>query len=83
MRKKKWYKPKINTNIYATGLPQDIKEEEVVEFFSKAGIIRLDFYTGEKRIKIYKDQDGGTKGDVLVSYQRPESVELALEILDQ
>ena len=54
-----------------------------MEFFSKAGIIRLDFYTGEKRVKIYKDQNDKPKGDALISYQRPESVELAIEILDQ
>ena len=54
-KKKKWYTPKINTNIYARGLPGDIDIDLMDEFFSKAGIIRLDFKTGEKKIKLYKD----------------------------
>lgn len=67
------------------------------EFFSKAGIIRLDFKTGEKKIKIYTDDQGNPKGDGLVSYQRPESkpaypmivltsttgVELAVDLLNE
>jgi len=44
--------------------------------------IKKDPETALPKIKIYKAQDGGTKGDALVSYFREESVEIALKILD-
>ena len=40
-KKQKWYTPRINTNIYVTGLPPEITEEQMSEFFIKAGVIRL------------------------------------------
>jgi len=33
--KKKWYKAKINTNIYIQGLPDDITHEELIDHFGK------------------------------------------------
>lgn len=45
-RKKNWYDPRINSCIYVQGLPLDITRNEVVDFFSKAGVIRLDTDTG-------------------------------------
>ena len=37
----------MNSSIYIQGLPLDITKEEMSEFFSKAGLIRLDPFTGE------------------------------------
>lgn len=81
-RKKKWYKPKKNSSVYITNLPKDVTKEEILEFFKKAGSIRLDFTTGEEKIKIYEDAEGKRKGDGLVTYEQIESVEIALEQLD-
>jgi HIV Tat-specific factor 1 len=37
---------------------------------------------GEPKIKIYRDEEGQAKGDALVTYYRPESVSLAIQLLD-
>jgi HIV Tat-specific factor 1 len=38
--------------------------------------------SGLPRIKLYTDESGNLKGDALVVYFRPESVQLAVQILD-
>jgi len=63
-------------------LPEDVTEEEVVEFFSKCGLIKKDPETANPKIKIYRDDSGIAKGDGLVCYYRAESVDLAFKILD-
>ncbi|GAB4855904.1 hypothetical protein Ancab_024544 [Ancistrocladus abbreviatus] len=35
-----WFELKVNTHVYVTGLPDDVTAEEVVEVFSKCGIIK-------------------------------------------
>lgn len=57
-KRKLWYTPRINTNIYIKGLPEDITEEEMAEFFGKAGIIRINQQTLKPTIKIYRSEDG-------------------------
>jgi RNA recognition motif-containing protein len=81
--------------IYVTGLPPDTNEEEVAKFCSKVGIIDLDPETQKPKAKVYrhhtdtKDESGNTiqagtcKGDASIGYARPESVELALQVLDE
>jgi len=81
-KKKKAFKNKDHTNIYVTGLPSDITLQEVVDFFSKCGLIKKDPETAESKIKLYKDEQGNLKGDALISYYRKESVDLALQLLD-
>ena len=81
--KKKWYKAKINSNIYITGLPKDITVEELEENFAKCGAIRMDPNTGGNKIKIYQNEDGTVKGDALISFERLESVETAIEMLHE
>ena len=81
-KRAKWYCPKVNTNVYISGLPATITEARVAEFFSKAGIIRLDKFTGEPKVKLYKDESGQPKGDALVSYAKEESVLLAITWLN-
>ncbi len=63
-------------NVYVTGLPEDVTVEEAHDFFKRAGLIKLDEYN-KPRIKLYRHQDGRLKGDGVVFYVRPESVELA------
>lgn len=74
--------------VYVTGLPQDTNEDEVAKYFSKVGILDLDPETQKPKVKLYRMKNGDgnkpglLKGDASVCYARPESVELALQILD-
>ena len=60
----------------------DVTVAEIAEYFSKCGMIAEDA-TGQKRVKMYYDEDGRFKGDALVTYFKPESVPLALQMLDE
>ena len=81
-KKAKWYSPRVNTNVYISGLPLTVTPARLAEFFTKAGIIRLDKFSGEPKVKIYKDESGQPKGDALVSYVKEESVVLAITWLN-
>ena len=74
---------KINTNVFIQGLPLDTTAARLVEHFSKCGLIRRDQLTDEPCVKLYKDSaTGAPKGEGLVSYEKEESVEMAIELLD-
>ena len=81
-KKSKWYTPKINSNIYISNLPLDITKSELINYFSKCGFIRNDPKTNEIKVKIYLDKNNKPKGDALISYIRPESVDLAIVMLN-
>ena len=66
----------------STGLPFDATVAEVVDFFRRCGIIREDAETLLPRVKMYRDAEGCLKGDGLVTYAMPESVKLAITMLD-
>lgn len=70
------------TKVYVTNLPTSITEESFVEFMSKCGLVEFDVRTKKPKVKVYKGEDGQPKGDGLCSYIKPESVQLALTILD-
>lgn len=70
------------TSVYVTGIPPDATVEELNNTFSKYGVIMEDLETGEPKIKIYRDENGVSKGDALVSYFKEESVPLAVNLLD-
>jgi len=65
-----------------TSLPEDSTIEEINTLFSKCGVIAEEIDSGKPRIKMYTDEAGKFKGDALVVYFRAESVNLAIQMLD-
>lgn len=66
-----------------TGLPLDTTVDEVAEVFSrKCGVIAEEIDSGRPRIKLYTDADGNFKGDALVVFFKPQSVDMAIILLD-
>jgi HIV Tat-specific factor 1 len=70
-----------NTAVYVTGLPPDAELEEVVERFSKCGVLEEDD-DGDPKVKLYAKDDGSFSGEALVVYFKEESVALAVAMLD-
>ncbi|EXJ71229.1 uncharacterized protein A1O5_05035 [Cladophialophora psammophila CBS 110553] len=75
-------KPRVNTAVYVTSIPLDADQDEIQHVFSKCGVIAEEIDSGKPRIKMYEDDKGRFKGDALVVYFRPESVNLAVQMLD-
>lgn len=66
-----------------TGLPLDATVSEVHDLFSrKGGVIAEEIDSGAPRIKLYADSAGNFKGDALVVFFKPQSVEMAIMLLD-
>lgn len=65
-----------------TSLPTDITVSEVHDVFTKCGVIAEEIDSGKPRIKLYTNEDGSFKGDALILYFRAESVDLAVQMLD-
>ncbi|KAK5112802.1 hypothetical protein LTR85_011136 [Meristemomyces frigidus] len=85
-KKQKPDKPKKErqtTAVYVTSLPEDVTVEELHQVFSKFGVIAESLDSDAPRIKLYQDDDGKFKGDALIVYFRPESVPLAVRMLDE
>ncbi|KZV95134.1 hypothetical protein EXIGLDRAFT_739792 [Exidia glandulosa HHB12029] len=70
-----------NTAVYVTGLPPDTTKDELVERFSKFGVLMEDD-AGSPKIKLYAREDGSFNGEALVVYFKEESVTLAETMLD-
>ncbi|EGC43336.1 nuclear mRNA splicing factor-associated protein [Histoplasma capsulatum var. duboisii H88] len=75
-------KSRVNTAVYVTSIPLDATIEEVNNVFSKCGVIAEEIDRRRPRIKMYTDDEGKFKGDALIVYFRPESVNLAIQMLD-
>jgi len=76
-------KERRNTAVYVTSLPPDADAEELHQVFSRYGVIAESLDSDSPRIKLYYDDDGKFKGDALIVYFRPESVQLAINMLDE
>lgn len=75
-------KPRVNSGVYASNLPLDIDSVEIKQVFGKYGVIAQDLLTNKPRIKMYLDEEDNFKGDALIVYLKPESVDLAVQMLD-
>ena len=71
-----------NTAIYITNLPLDTDSEELQSVFARCGVIAEEIDHGRPRIRLYTDDQGNFKGDALIIYFKPESVNLAIQMLD-
>ncbi|EIW83023.1 hypothetical protein CONPUDRAFT_52939 [Coniophora puteana RWD-64-598 SS2] len=71
-----------NTAVYVTGLPLDTDVDEIVERFSKCGVIEEDD-EGDPKIKLYANEDGNFTGEALVVFFKEDSVILAINLLDE
>ena len=76
--------------VYVTGLPYDTDEDEVAKYFGRVGVLDLDPETQHPKIKLYRRRkgdsagpEGSLKGDASICYARAESVDLALQFLDE
>ncbi len=75
--------PRQNTAVYVTGLPLNVTVDEVHEVFSrKCGVIAEEIDSGRPRIKLYTDEKGNLQGDALIVFFKPQSVEMAIMLLD-
>jgi HIV Tat-specific factor 1 len=72
-----------NTAIYVTSLPTDVTVDELNDFFKQCGVILEEAETGKPRIKIYSDEAGNPKGDALIVFFKPESVNIAILRFDE
>lgn len=68
--------------MFVTSIPLDTTLDQIHDVFSKCGVIAEEIDSGRPRIKMYLDEDGHFKGEALVVYFRPESVNLAIQMLD-
>jgi HIV Tat-specific factor 1 len=73
---------KYTSSVYVSNLPKDVTAAELVDYFVKCGMISEDA-AGQKRVKLYHDEEGTFKGDALVTYFKLESVPLAIQLLDE
>lgn len=52
-----------NTNVYVSGLPLDMTDDDFKELMNKCGLIMFDPLTKKAKLKLYKDENGQNKGD--------------------
>ena len=81
---------KSATSVYVTGLPLDATIAEIAQVFERYGVL-LEDEPGQPRIKLYYHEPSNAsgeaqkmfKGEALVTYFKPDSVELATTVLDE
>ena len=73
---------KQHQSIYLTKLPLDVREEEICDFCKKCGVILEDPNTGLPVVFVFKNEKGEIRGDASVTFLQPESVDLAVQLLD-
>ena len=72
-----------DNQVYISGLPTNLNEDDIAEYFGSIGQIKKDRRTGEKKIWIYKDRDtGAQKGEATVTYDDPAAAQSAISWFD-
>jgi HIV Tat-specific factor 1 len=71
-----------NSAVYVSGIPLDANIDEIHDVFKKYGIIEEDIHTNLPKIRMYADDEGTFKGEAKVIYFKPQSVSLAITMLD-
>jgi len=65
-----------NSNVYVTGLPEDVTLEEFKEFMTKVGVIAYDPIYRRPKVKLYTNPDGSFKGDGRCCYIKVQMMSL-------
>ena len=81
-RKKKKKSDGPSTYIRIEGLPQAATDADVKTFACRCGVLKTDELTGEVKLKVRRDEEGQCTGVAVVGFLKPESVALALQLLD-
>lgn len=81
-KKAKSDNPRPIASVFITGLPDDVTVTELADVFGKYGVL-LEDEPGKPRVKLYYDDQGKFKGEALITYFKPDSVELAITVLDR
>ncbi|XP_023244473.1 RNA-binding protein cabeza-like isoform X4 [Centruroides sculpturatus] len=69
----------IQDTIFVSGLPEEVSEQQLSEFFGSIGVIKNDKRTGKQKIWIYKDKiTGKGKGEATVTYDDPPTATSAI-----
>ncbi|CAD7961995.1 unnamed protein product [Amoebophrya sp. A25] len=75
-----WNAGKNISDIYLSQLPLSITEAELVDIFSKCGVIKDDAATRQPSIKLYtKEGTAEKRGDALIKFLRKESADEAIK----
>jgi len=72
-----------NASAYVDNLPEDITLEEFTKMMQKYGIIATDPRTSKLKVRLYRDKQGNLKGDGVCTYLKPESLRLAVQLLNE
>lgn len=81
LKQQQYQKKRKNHSIYITNLPSSLTNQEIEKSFGTFGKIQLD-KSGKPKIKMYFDDKGKFKGDVLIIYSHLDSAYLAIEMMD-
>lgn len=83
LSKQSTMKQKQNSAIFVSNLSvENTKRDELISEFNKFGMIRRDLSTNDYKCKLYFDSTGNFKGEALIVYVRPESVGMAINMMD-
>ena len=69
-----------DNQIFVQGMPKDVTEDDVSQFFGSIGTIKNDRKTGKPRIFLYTDRNTGEpKGEGTVTFEDPQAAQQAIQ----